>query len=167
MRNLAEPGARFRAAAPNHPGALLEEPQVFQAVGRIFCHGTKLPASLKISCITPVTPKYAQGAGETDTTTEDAWIPTADFNCCNSLLSCSISSTSKLSSGFSSVYDGELEYSTKPDCLTCKVEEISPFFYHEASHKTPPCYLSRHTTTTTTSNLRQSRWAEVSKFICL
>ena len=33
MRNLAEPGARFRAAAPNHPGALLEEPQAFQAVG--------------------------------------------------------------------------------------------------------------------------------------
>ena len=32
-RNLAEPGARFRAAAPNHPGALLEEPQAFQAVG--------------------------------------------------------------------------------------------------------------------------------------
>ena len=33
MRNLAEPGARFRAAAPNHPEALLEEPQTFQAVG--------------------------------------------------------------------------------------------------------------------------------------
>ena len=33
MRNLAEPGARFRAAAPNHPEALLEEPQAFQAVG--------------------------------------------------------------------------------------------------------------------------------------
>ena len=33
MRNLAEPGARFRAAAPNHPGALLEEPQAFQADG--------------------------------------------------------------------------------------------------------------------------------------
>ena len=33
MRNLVEPGARFRAAAPNHPGALLEEPQAFQAVG--------------------------------------------------------------------------------------------------------------------------------------
>ena len=33
MRNLAEPGSRFRAAAPNHPEALLEEPQVFQAVG--------------------------------------------------------------------------------------------------------------------------------------
>ena len=26
-------GARFRAAAPNHPEALLEEPQTFQAVG--------------------------------------------------------------------------------------------------------------------------------------
>ena len=25
--------ARFRAAAPNHPEALLEEPQAFQAVG--------------------------------------------------------------------------------------------------------------------------------------
>ena len=40
--NLAEPGARFRAAAPNHPGALLEEPQAFQAVGekgagKCFC----------------------------------------------------------------------------------------------------------------------------------
>ena len=32
MWNLAEPGARFRAAAPNHPEALLEEPQAFQAV---------------------------------------------------------------------------------------------------------------------------------------
>ena len=32
-RNLAEPGARFRAAAPNHHEALLEEPQAFQAVG--------------------------------------------------------------------------------------------------------------------------------------
>ena len=32
-RNLAEPGARFQAAAPNHPEALLEEPQAFQAVG--------------------------------------------------------------------------------------------------------------------------------------
>ena len=32
-RNLPEPGARFRAAAPNHPEALLEEPQAFQAVG--------------------------------------------------------------------------------------------------------------------------------------
>ena len=33
MRNLAEPGAKFRAAAPNHPEALVEEPQAFQAVG--------------------------------------------------------------------------------------------------------------------------------------
>ena len=33
MRNLAEPGARFRAAAPNHPEALLEGAQAFQAVG--------------------------------------------------------------------------------------------------------------------------------------
>ena len=32
-RNFAEPGARFRAAAPNHPEALSEEPQAFQAVG--------------------------------------------------------------------------------------------------------------------------------------
>ena len=32
LRNLSEPGARFRAAAPNHPEALLEEPQAFQAV---------------------------------------------------------------------------------------------------------------------------------------
>ena len=32
-RNLAEPGSRFRAAAPKHPEALLEEPQAFQAVG--------------------------------------------------------------------------------------------------------------------------------------
>ena len=33
MRNLGEPGARFRAAAQNHPEALLlEEPQAFQAV---------------------------------------------------------------------------------------------------------------------------------------
>ena len=33
LRNLGEPGSRFRAAAPNHPEALLEEPQAFQAVG--------------------------------------------------------------------------------------------------------------------------------------
>ena len=33
MWNLAEPGSRFRAAAPNHPEALLEEPRAFQAVG--------------------------------------------------------------------------------------------------------------------------------------
>ena len=33
MRNFAEPGARFLATAPNHPGVLLEEPQAFQAVG--------------------------------------------------------------------------------------------------------------------------------------
>ena len=33
-RNLASSGPRFRAAAPNHPEALLEEPQAFQAVGK-------------------------------------------------------------------------------------------------------------------------------------
>ena len=33
MWNLGELGARFRVAAPNHPETLLEEPQVFQAVG--------------------------------------------------------------------------------------------------------------------------------------
>ena len=33
VRNFAEPGSRFRAAAPNHPEALLKEPQAFQAVG--------------------------------------------------------------------------------------------------------------------------------------
>ena len=33
MWNLGEPGARFPGAAPNHPEALLEEPQAFQAVG--------------------------------------------------------------------------------------------------------------------------------------
>ena len=33
MWNLEESGYRFRAAAPNHPEALLEEPQAFQAVG--------------------------------------------------------------------------------------------------------------------------------------
>ena len=33
MRNLAEPGPRFQATAPNDPEALLEEPQAFQAVG--------------------------------------------------------------------------------------------------------------------------------------
>ena len=32
-RNFAEPGPRSRAAAPNHPETLLEEPQAFQAVG--------------------------------------------------------------------------------------------------------------------------------------
>ena len=33
MWNLVAPGSRFRASAPNHPEALLEEPQAFQAVG--------------------------------------------------------------------------------------------------------------------------------------
>ena len=33
MWNCGEPGARFPAAAPNQPEALLEEPQAFQAVG--------------------------------------------------------------------------------------------------------------------------------------
>ena len=33
MGNLTEPGSGFRVAAPNHPEALLEEPQAFQAVG--------------------------------------------------------------------------------------------------------------------------------------
>ena len=38
-----KPGARFRAAAPNHPEALLEEPQAFQAVGeKILKENTKL-----------------------------------------------------------------------------------------------------------------------------
>ena len=39
MWNLAEPGSRFPAAAPNHPKALLEEPQAFQAAGE-----NKLPS---------------------------------------------------------------------------------------------------------------------------
>ena len=30
------PGPRFRAAAPNYPEALLEEPQAFQAVGEKY-----------------------------------------------------------------------------------------------------------------------------------
>ena len=33
MWNLGEPGSRFRAAAPNLPETLLEEPQAVQAVG--------------------------------------------------------------------------------------------------------------------------------------
>ena len=33
MWNLAEPGSRFPAAAPNHPEAVVEEPQAFQAAG--------------------------------------------------------------------------------------------------------------------------------------
>ena len=35
LRNLSEPGARFRAAAPNHPEALLEEPQAFQVKAHV------------------------------------------------------------------------------------------------------------------------------------
>ena len=42
MRNLAEPGQRFRAAAPNHPEALLEEPQAFQAVGGKIKRSTRV-----------------------------------------------------------------------------------------------------------------------------
>ena len=33
LGNLAEPGARFSATAPNHPEALFARPQAFQAVG--------------------------------------------------------------------------------------------------------------------------------------
>ena len=33
MRNLAEPGSRFRAGTPNHPETLLGELQASQAVG--------------------------------------------------------------------------------------------------------------------------------------
>ena len=36
MWNLAEPGARFRAAAP-HPEVFLEEPEAFQVVGKKMC----------------------------------------------------------------------------------------------------------------------------------
>ena len=39
MSNLGEPGARFRADAPNHLEALLEKPKAFQAIGEIsFLH---------------------------------------------------------------------------------------------------------------------------------
>ena len=44
MWNLGEPGARFPAAAPNHPEALLEEPQAFQAVGGKESKGRKIIA---------------------------------------------------------------------------------------------------------------------------
>ena len=35
MWKLGEPSSRFRAAAGNHPEALLEELQAFQAVGEL------------------------------------------------------------------------------------------------------------------------------------
>ena len=38
-RNPTEPDAKFRAAAPIHPEALLEEPQAFQAVGEQWGFG--------------------------------------------------------------------------------------------------------------------------------
>ena len=44
MRNLGEPGSWFRVAAPNHPEALLEEPQVFQAAGELT-HSLSTPPS--------------------------------------------------------------------------------------------------------------------------
>ena len=34
LLNLAEPGPRIRAAARNHPEALLEEPQPFRLLGK-------------------------------------------------------------------------------------------------------------------------------------
>ena len=48
MRNLAEPGARFRAAAPNHPEALLEEPQAFQACGKNIAFFIHSSAALRV-----------------------------------------------------------------------------------------------------------------------
>ena len=45
LRNLGEPGSRFRVAAPNHPEALLEEPQVFQVVGEKQTSGAPLIAT--------------------------------------------------------------------------------------------------------------------------
>ena len=52
MRNLAEPGARFRAAAPNHPEALLEETQAFQAVG-------EKPSELSFAFVIASRPTYS------------------------------------------------------------------------------------------------------------
>ena len=47
MRKLGEPGARFRAAAPNHPEALLEEPQAVQAVGQqLYIQGTAIESKV-------------------------------------------------------------------------------------------------------------------------
>ena len=46
MWNLAEPGSRCRAAPPNHPEALLEEPQALQAVRENF-HATFMAAPCK------------------------------------------------------------------------------------------------------------------------
>ena len=40
-----EPGSRFRAAARNHPEALLEEPQAFQAVGELKIAASEPPTT--------------------------------------------------------------------------------------------------------------------------
>ena len=54
MRNLAEPGSRFRAAAPNHPEALLEEPQGFQAVEEQIAHVKTPTAIVNLSTFKPL-----------------------------------------------------------------------------------------------------------------
>ena len=48
MWNLAEPGSRFRAAAPNHPETLSEEPQAFQAVGEKLGNIQYIPSKLEV-----------------------------------------------------------------------------------------------------------------------
>ena len=51
MWNLGEPGSRFRAAAPNHPEALLEEPQAFQAVGEKLFQAFRWPTQWMFFCL--------------------------------------------------------------------------------------------------------------------
>ena len=53
MWKLGEPGARFPAAAPNHPEALLEEPQAFQAVGGKKWKKSKAIHRRVLSCLPP------------------------------------------------------------------------------------------------------------------
>ena len=56
MRNLAEPGSKFRAAAPNHPEAFLEQPHAFQAAGeKVQC---KSFISLITKDMTDIEPIY-------------------------------------------------------------------------------------------------------------
>ena len=68
MWNRAEPGSRFRAAAPNHPKALLEEPHAFQAVGgkisrikKAFDQGKKKNHRSRLLCYADFRTKLLKG----------------------------------------------------------------------------------------------------------
>ena len=58
--NREEPGARFPAAAPNHPKALLEEPKLFKLLGKN--RDAKIPGGCR-HCVLVQTPHLAMSKG--------------------------------------------------------------------------------------------------------